>query len=174
MHRRSWGRAALVAAATGAITVLLYLISPIGATAGIAIIGSTITALTLIRCWLGRLEQCLTDTAAERRHLAERTAQSRVSHLANITARNEIRLAAAESEARNEQRLQDAIAAMRDEFENARAEEIVKAYERGAINERNGVHKAWATAPTGDLIFLADRRQTPTSPMLSPARQPGP
>ena len=174
MHRRSWRRTTLVAAATGVLTILLYTASPSGIETSVAIAGSTATALILIRRWLIHLERRLTDTTEERRHLTASTAQSQASHMANIAARNRLRVAAADEEARNEQRLADAISAMRVEFESTRAQELCEAYEIGATNERNGVHKKAPATPTGSLIYLADRRPPEAPAAQNPARQPTP
>ncbi|MCX4751707.1 hypothetical protein OG455_41910 [Kitasatospora sp. NBC_01287] len=162
-----------MAAAAGAFTILIYTVNPSGAEISTAIVGCTITVLIFIRRWLAHLEEHLTDTTEERRGLAERTAQSQASHMANIAARNRLRVAAAEEEARNEERLTEAIADMRDEFENTRAQELCKAYEIGALNERNGIHKEGVNIPAGSLIYLADRRPT-GAPLANPARQPNP
>lgn len=160
MHIRSWswGRTALAVATVGAITALVCAVSPDDRATATAIAGSATVGLLLIRRWLAGLEAQLTDTTEERRRLAEQTAQSHASHMANIAARDRLRTAAAEAETRNAQLLANSIATMRSSFENTRAQDLCEAYELGAMNERNGVHKKPAAA-TGSLIYLADRRR---------------
>lgn len=176
---RKWAGSTLVIAATGA-TALLYGAGP----QNIAVLGDAALAIgvpalitagiILVRRWLAQLEYRLTDTAEERRQLAAESAQCQVMQLAINGTRERLLANAASAEAHLEQRIADATAAIRQEFEEARAVELAEAYEAGAVNERNGVHKKSLTTALADLVYLADRRHGPagTSAISSGLKRP--
>jgi hypothetical protein len=131
---------------------------------------AAVAVLTLMRTWLSKLGDRLTDTAQERQQLRDRTAQAQVAEIAHAAIREQLRADAAATERAADARAQAAeesaelriaaaTAAIRNEFEQKRAIEMTAMYELGAMNERNGVHKHQAAAPVADLILLSDRRR---------------
>jgi hypothetical protein len=157
---RSLAGPTLTIAAAGSATLLLAAGQDETAIL-IGIAGGCGIALSYMRRWITRLEARLTDTTADRRKLAEETAQAQTAHVATMAARERMRAHEAAAEAALEQRLIATEAAIRQKFEETRALELVEAYEAGAMNERDGLHRNGNAARAG-LIYLADRRRQPT------------
>ncbi|MFG3051795.1 hypothetical protein ACGFZP_12720 [Kitasatospora sp. NPDC048239] len=150
-------KASLIAASAATASAALHATGTEEAAVLIGMAGIVGSAATGIRGWLKRLETRLTDTTAERRQLDDEIARCQVAHAGNQTLKERLIAGAAVEHAAREQRLADAITAIRQEFEDRRAAELVEAFEAGARWERNRQNGDDATT-NGNLIFLSQRR----------------